>query len=106
VGLRPEEYDCAEKAASLGLNTILWKEARLMRHKDKQVQFLLARADRIQEMHSKELQGLQDTGQQFPGLFEIPFGLDLGYIPLTQVDVVIRGALGEMEKTWQTHNAL
>jgi hypothetical protein len=47
VGLRPEAEEKEAQAKALGLNTIRWKEACILRQRDQGVQFFMARAERI-----------------------------------------------------------
>jgi hypothetical protein len=76
INLWPEENDCAARAAELGLLTIPWKQVHIMHHKDKRVEFLMARARQMEMRNNGGLVGLEEDMQhRYPGLFESPTGV-------------------------------
>jgi hypothetical protein len=77
VGLQPENEDCTARANKLGLHTITWQEARILCHRDKKLNFFLARGKRIaldkRDQGSVDLEGKMQ--QRFPIWFEEPTGV-------------------------------
>jgi hypothetical protein len=77
VGLALEDDDRMARAKDLGLHTITWREARILRNRDKKVNFFLDRAKRVEVDNSGDgIIGLEDRRRQrFPILFKEPTGI-------------------------------